>query len=269
MSALWQAAGLLAAATVIAPPPPRHRLRPVRVRAPRPTAAQLRVLFAALAVAALVATATGFITGPPLVSAALAGVTVWARYRRRRARRLRRAQGRAMAQAMEILVGEVKAGATPVRAVAAAAVETSGPIGSALRAIGARALLGADVAEGMRQLAEASVVGRYWHRLAVCWQLAAVHGLPMSALMSAAQRDITERERFTDRMDAALAGPRATAAILAGLPVVGGVLGELIGAHPVRFLFASPQGGWLLMIGTALLCAGIGWTDRIIDGSGR
>ena len=103
----------------------------------------------------------------------------------------------------------------------------------------------------------------HWERLAVCWQLAQTHGLPIATLMRAAQRDIVERERFSARVDAGMAGARTTGAILAGLPVLGVGLGQLIGADPLRFLLSGGIGGWLLLVGVTLACCGLLWSDRI------
>ena len=60
-----------------------------------------------------------------------------------------------------------------------------------------------------------------------------------------------------------MAGARATAAVLAGLPIVGAALGHAIGADPIRFLFAPGAGNWLLFIGVTLSCGGLLWADRI------
>jgi tight adherence protein B len=87
----------------------------------------------------------------------------------------------------------------------------------------------------------------------------------MSTLMRAAQRDIVERQRFSGQVMSAMAGARATAAILAGLPVLSVVLGQLIGAEPVAFLLAGHVGGWLLVVGVTLVCGGLLWSDRITD----
>jgi tight adherence protein B len=125
--------------------------------------------------------------------------------------------------------------------------------------------LGADVPAGLRSAGGSSALPAHWDRLAVCWQLAAEHGLPMSTLMRAAQRDIVERQRFSARVTSSLAGARATAAILAGLPVLGVLLGQLIGAQPLRFLLDGHVGGWLLVVGTTLACCGMFWSDRITD----
>jgi tight adherence protein B len=51
--------------------------------------------------------------------------------------------------------------------------------------------------------------------------------------------------------------------VLAGLPVLGVGLGQLIGADPVGFLLSGGVGGWLLVIGTTLACIGLLWSDRI------
>ncbi len=104
---------------------------------------------------------------------------------------------------------------------------------------------------------------QYWTRVAVCWQLAADHGLPMAMLVQAAYRDITHRQRFADRVDAGFSGARATAVVLACLPVLGILLGQLVGAQPLRFLLGS--GGWVLAVGVALQCAGIAWSDRLTE----
>ena len=50
--------------------------------------------------------------------------------------------------------------------------------------------------------------------------------------------------------------------VLSGLPALGIVLGQLIGAHPVRFLLGD--GAAVLAIGVVLCCLGLLWSDRII-----
>ena len=84
--------------------------------------------------------------------------------------------------------------------------------------------------------------------------------------MRAAQRDVAERQRFSSRVNAGMAGARTTATMLAGLPVLGIGLGQLIGAEPMRFLLSGGPGGWLLVVGVALGCAGLLWSDRITAG---
>src|SRR6476619_3407529 len=138
-----------------------------------------------------------------------------------------------------------------------------GGVAESLRAVAARARLGADVAAGLHSVARRSLVPAHWGRLAVCWQLAQDHGLAIAALMQTAQRDIFERERFSSMVDVGMTGARTTAAVLAGLPLLGVGLGELVGADPVSFLLSGGFGGWLLVIGVMLACAGLLWSDRI------
>ncbi|WP_328363422.1 type II secretion system F family protein [Mycobacterium sp. NBC_00419] len=246
---------LLAAALVTAPAPARSRIGLSSAR----VAVKLPLLAALVGVAVLLL--------PPAVvlATAILAATVVARRRRLLRARQRHHDGQALAAALEVLVGELRVGAHPVRALAVAASECDGAIGGSLRAVAARAGLGADVAGGMRAVAAQSTVAEQWGRLAVCWQLAAEHGLAMSALMRAAQRDIVERQRFTARVEAGLAGARATAVILAGLPVLGMLLGQLIGAQPIAFLAGGGVGGLLLVAGVVLICLGLLWADRITE----
>jgi tight adherence protein B len=193
------------------------------------------------------------------------GATMALRYRRRRRNDRGVAESRELETAIDILVGELRVGAHPAQAFAVAADETAGPVSDSCRAVAARARLGADVSAGLRNVAEVSALPAQWDRLAVCWQLAADHGLAMSTLMRAAQRDIAERQRFSAHVRSAMAGARATAAILASLPVLSVLMGQLIGARPVAFLLGGHVGGWLLVVGLTLVCGGLLWSDRITD----
>jgi tight adherence protein B len=83
--------------------------------------------------------------------------------------------------------------------------------------------------------------------------------------MRAAQRDIAERQRFSGQVRSGMAGARATAAILASLPVLSVVMGQLIGARPVAFLLGGRLGGVLLVVGLTLVCGGLLWSDHITD----
>ena len=200
-----------------------------------------------------------------VLAAALLAATGGVRYRRRRRSRSRIDEGRQLETAIDVLVGELRVGAHPARAFAVAADETAGPVAEACRAVAARARLGADVSAGLRSVAETSALPAHWERLAVYWELAADQGLPMSTLMRAAQRDIVERQRFSEKVMAAMAGARATAAILAGLPMLSMFFGQLIGADAVAFLLGGRAGGWLLVVGVTLVCSGLLWSDRITD----
>ncbi|MEZ0362878.1 type II secretion system F family protein [Mycobacterium sp. pUA109] len=249
------AALVLAGALLVAPSSVRRRVGVPRRRWP-----------AGWVVSCAAAAAVAVLPAAVLLAAALAGATATVRYRRRRRLQRNRDESSALASALEVLVGELGVGAQPVRAVAVAAAETETPeVGAALRGVAARARLGADVPAGLRDTAASSTLAAHWERLAMCWQLAEHHGLAMVTLLRTAQRDLTERQRFSTAVTASLAGARATAAILAALPVLGVLLGQLIGAAPLRFLLGGHTGGGLLVAGVTLTCAGLLWSDRITD----
>ena len=198
-----------------------------------------------------------------VLAAGLLGATLLARRRFARRRRARTQEVSALQAALDVLVGELRVGAHPVAAMGVAAGESHGRVARSLSSVAARAVLGADVAAGLRAEAHRSASPGHWERLAVCWELAQSHGLAIATLMQTAQRDIAERARFEGRVEAGMAGARATAMILAGLPVLGVLLGQSIGAEPLRFLLSGGAGGWFLVIGSGLVCCGLLWSDRI------
>jgi tight adherence protein B len=249
---------ILAIAVLVAPSPPGTRLGARRT----PLQTRKLVVHAALACAA----ATAFVVPPSVtVAAAIVAVTLTARRRRQLLRVRRSDESVAMEGALAVLVGELRVGAHPVAAVEAAAAEATGPVATWLRVVAARARLGADVARGFRAIAAESTVPFQWERLAVCWHLAQSQGISIATLMHAAHRDVVERCRFESRVAAGMAGARATAGVLAGLPVLGVGLGQLIGADPVRFLLSGGAGGWLLVLGSTLACCGLLWSDGITN----
>ncbi len=197
------------------------------------------------------------------LAAGILGATLMLRRRQSDARRAHAKEAAALQSALDVLIGELRVGAHPVAAFDVAAREVEGRVAESLRGVAARARLGADVAAGLRSFAASSNLPAHWQRLALYWGLAQTHGLPIATLMRAAHRDVVERERFSARVDAGMAGARTTAAVLAGLPVLGIGLGQLIGADPVSLLLSGGAGGWLLVAGVTLACCGLVWSDRI------
>jgi tight adherence protein B len=263
MTALTSAGLLLSLALVVFPSSSLRRLAPpVRTRrALSPVEPRWPVrLTGCVAVGAAV-----LLPLTTVLAGVVVGATGCVRYRRRCRSRRAADEERTLQTALDVLVGELRVGSHPVRAFCVAADETGGTVAASLRAVAARARLGADVTAGLRAEARSSALPAHWDRLAVCWQLASDQGLAIATLMRAAQRDIAERQRFSARVVSGMAGARATAAILAGLPVLGVLLGQLIDARPLTFLLSGHVGGWLLVIGSTLACGGLLWSDRITD----
>jgi tight adherence protein B len=248
----------LALALLIAPTPARHRLQAVGLMS------RVRLRVPILPVTACVAVALASVVPVTVVAAgAIAGATAMHRRRRLLRSRGRAAESAALQAALDVLVGELRVGVHPVAAFEVAAGEVDGAVAASLRAVAARARLGADVAAGLRSAGQRSSLSVHWERLAVCWHLANAHGLAIATLMQTAQRDVVERERFSARVTAGMAGARATAAVLAALPLLGVGLGQLVGADPVGFLLSGGAGGGLLIVGVTLACVGLLWSDRI------
>lgn len=254
-------AALALAVAVLTRRPTCRRIAPAARRGGRgyPIAAFATIAAGVVLVAARPAPTT-------VLAVAVLVLTAAIRYRRRRRMRRDLLEAQQLEAALDVLIGELRVGAHPVRALSVAAAETAETgVGTVLAAVAARARLGADVPAGLRSAGARSAMAAQWERLAMCWRLADEHGLAIAALLRAAQRDLTEQQRFWGRISAGMAGARATAAILAGLPVLGVLMGELIGAAPVGFLLGGHLGGWLLVIGVSLSCVGLWWSDRITD----
>lgn len=248
------------ALALLAPPAAASRRRfTMLFRAP-PSASRGRVVRVAglgMVGAVLVGTGVG-----PLIAAGLATATVTIRTRRARRDREQSAESARLLDALEAVVGELRVGAHPGAAAEVAARESGGGAAARAFAVGAaRSRLGGSAAEGLRD--DDSVIGIELGRVADAWQVAERHGLALAELLAAARIDLAGRIRFRRRSAAAMAGARATATVLSGLPLLGLALGQLMGADPVRVLLNTAAGDVLLPLGAALVCAGLLWTDVI------
>ena len=194
-------------------------------------------------------------------AAAVAGGTGWSRVRRRLERDRRAIELQWLATGVEVIVGELRVGSHPATASAVAADECGGIASAALRGAASRSRLGGRAADGIA--ASDSLLDAELGRLAAAWHVADEHGLALAELLDAVRDDMLGRRRFRERTEASLAGARATALVLAGLPILGVALGQLMGANPLQILLGGGVGGILLCIGTALGCAGLLWTDAI------
>lgn len=199
----------------------------------------------------------------PALAAAVLVATVRRRRRRRLAADARDRERRSVLAGLDVVIGELRVGAHPAVACETAAAECDGVAAEAFRCAGARARLGGSAASGL--LVADSVVTDDLQRIATAWAVAETHGLALADLLHAARTDLVGRSRFRARTDASLAGARATAAVLAGLPALGIALGQLMGAAPIAILLGGGLGGVLLLIGAGLVAAGLAWTDRIVD----
>lgn len=195
-----------------------------------------------------------------VIAVGIAGATLCVRWRRRRRSMVQREELIVLESGLDVVVGELRVGAHPVRAFEVTAAELGGATGEAFAAIAARARLGVTLDPAVPRSGPSA---SQWSRISRGWMLAQRHGLAVAELLDVCRTDLQERQRFTARVNAGLAGPRATAAVLTGLPVVGIGLGQMIGAKPLSVLCAGGMGGALLVVGVMLACAGLLWSDAI------
>jgi Flp pilus assembly protein TadB len=85
-------------------------------------------------------------------------------------------------------------------------------------------------------------------------------GVALSGPLQLIERDLSSRLALGRTVAEVLAGPRASAFVLAGLPIVGLVLAAQMGAHPVSFLTSSAVGRLVLLAGAVLAATGLTWS---------
>ncbi|MDQ1306666.1 MAG: tight adherence protein [Actinomycetota bacterium] len=128
--------------------------------------------------------------------------------------------------------------------------------------------LGADVAEAL------AVDAREWNLsvltgLAAVWTVSRGSGAGLARAAEQLGRSALDSEQIRREMSAELAGPRATAAVLAMLPAVGLLLGSGLGGSPVSWLLGTPLGWAALAIGLALEGLGLLWVRSMVRGVER
>jgi tight adherence protein B len=175
-----------------------------------------------------------------------------------------------LAETLAAFAAELRTGAAPAQAGRAAGGDAHPLAARAMTLVEATDRLGGDVPAALRSAARREpVAGEHLERLAAAWALADQHGIALAGPVAATAADLRARARVAGGLRAQLAGPRATAAVLAGLPVLGIGLGEGMGAHPWAVLSGSALGQVLLVVGVGFVCAGLAWTARIVAGVTR
>ncbi|WP_407565906.1 type II secretion system F family protein [Streptomyces sp. 184] len=198
----------------------------------------------------------------PLLAGAVAVPLVG---RRLRGRERRGAEVRRAAAVIELcaaVAGGLRAGRQPADALLAAA--PGGPAGGP--EVLAAARFGGDVPGALRGAAGAPGA-RGLAGVAACWQVAAGGGAGLAAGLDRVAAALRAERDERDELEAQLAGPRATALLLALLPGFGLLMGSALGAAPLRVLLHTPAGLVCLVAGGLLEWAGLVWVGRIVRGA--
>lgn len=201
----------------------------------------------------------------PAVAGA-AGVPVLRRVRLAgRERRAKERRQDAVIALCGTLAGEVRAGRQPGEALLCAAQDSAG-LGEAQAAVLAAARFGGDV-PGALALAAGQPGAEGLRGLAACWRVAVDQGAGLAAGLDRLEGALrAERDQRSD-LRAQLAGARATAVMLAGLPVLGLLLGVALGSDPLHVLLHTGAGVGCLLAGGALESLGVWWVTRIVRGA--
>ena len=100
--------------------------------------------------------------------------------------------------------------------------------------------------------------------LAAAWQVCESSGAAPGSVLDAVAADLRAGQRHHQQLAAQLAGARSTVGLLAGLPVLGFLLGAGMGANPSGVLLGTPGGQTALVTGVVLDAIGMFWSDRIV-----
>lgn len=218
----------------------------------------------------LVGVAVWVRTGPPLGSVARrhqprpgqpGGSGGWAAAAVRRLREALppRAQP-AVAELLGALVAELRAGQPTRNALVIASTGLSPPPCPRARRA---AELGGDVAAALRE--DARVPGSGVLRgLAACWEVAEHSGAGLADAVARLAEGHRAARRADEQLAAEVAAVRASARVLALLPVLGLLLGQWIGARPLAWLGGTWPGRIALLVGLGLQALGLAWLHRLV-----
>lgn len=160
------------------------------------------------------------------------------------------------------LAAELRAGRPPGRAlalVASSATSLRPALADASVAVDAGAHPGEELAR-IGTLPGCDGLGS----VAAAWTVTESAGGAVADVLDRLGEVLEAERQARDALAAALAGPRATMVLLAGLPLLGLLLGESLGAHPFGLLLRRPLGWALLALGVTLDGVGIVWTRFLV-----
>lgn len=99
---------------------------------------------------------------------------------------------------------------------------------------------------------------------AAAWEVCERTGAPLALVLGRLARVLRDDAHSRAAREVALAGPRATARVLATLPVLGVALGTAMGADPVAVLLATGPGRACAAAGGSLAVLGWLWTAVLV-----
>lgn len=223
-------------------------------------AGTLRLVGPGAAAAALAGGVVVLLDGARLVAglagvACLAGVARAAR--QRRADRDRDRRRGLVVDVGDAMVGELRAGRPPLQAL-----QRAGEVWPDLATVAAAARLGADVPAALREVSRRPGAEGLAD-LAAAWQVSTGSGAALASSLAQVVASARARQHASTLVLGELASARATARLVALLPVGTLAMASGIGATPWTFLVDQPLGAGCLLAGVLLVLLGLAWIDRI------
>lgn len=195
-----------------------------------------------------------------LVLGAVAAATALAAGRLVARRRTDRTSAQVRARVVELCDGlqaELAAGQTATTALERVAAEWP-----ALLPVTRSAAAGGDVPAAMRELAAEPGAGDL-RVVAAAWQVAHRTGHGLADALARVAQELRDAEQTRRVVTGELASARATARLVAGLPVVALLMGSGAGADPWAFLLGHPIGLACLAGGVGCGIAGLTWIEAL------
>jgi tight adherence protein B len=103
-------------------------------------------------------------------------------------------------------------------------------------------------------------------RLAALWTVAETTGAGLADAVERLCDELDDEAELRRELDSVLAGPRASARLMALLPAGGVLLGTGLGGDPVDLLLHDALGQSCLVGGTVLVAVGLRWTRAVAEG---
>ncbi|MFC7496846.1 MULTISPECIES: type II secretion system F family protein [unclassified Nocardioides] len=248
IAALAAGCAAVAAALLVRPPP----------RLAGPARPAPRVLLPAGVAAVVLAVLLAPDLGALIVIGSLAAAGAVALVRRQRARRAAAVTASRVLETCEAMASELAGGLPPGDCLerAARVWQPLSPVAAAFR-------VGADVPAAMRAVATEVEGAGDLRVVAAAWHVAHRTGEGLASTVDRVAASL-RADAGTRRVVAGeLASARATARLVAGLPVVALVMGSGAGGDPWGFLLRTPAGLACLAAGLAFGLAGLWWIEAI------